>query len=157
MLLSVYAHFLVLGLVIINSKSAHLLWLPRDQWYRRYTYIFNKVLNLHCDLDLENNNLLFTQHTPAYDDVLSHYIWLQKDQQFRRHGRNSHIWLNEPSLWPWTWRQQTNLFAWHSGSWWCITIPSLVTEGAAAEEIMSRWTFTVILNLFCDLDLTTTE
>ena len=31
-----YAHFVVLGLVTLNSKSAHLLRLPRDQWYRRY-------------------------------------------------------------------------------------------------------------------------
>ena len=38
------------------------------------------------------------------------------------------------------------------GPWCCITIPSLVTEGSAAEEISSRWTFTGILNLFCDLD-----
>ena len=30
--LSVYANLLVLGLVFINSKSAHLVWLPRDQW-----------------------------------------------------------------------------------------------------------------------------
>ena len=36
---------------------------------------------------------------------------------------------------PWTWRQQTNLLAWHFGPWCCITIPSLVTEGSAAEEI----------------------
>ena len=33
-LLSVYAHFVVLGLVISSGKSAHLVWLPRDQWYR---------------------------------------------------------------------------------------------------------------------------
>ena len=31
-----YAHFVVPGLVIMNSKTAHLVWLPRDQWYRRY-------------------------------------------------------------------------------------------------------------------------
>ena len=31
-----YAHFVVLGLGIMNSKSTHLLWLPRDQWQRRY-------------------------------------------------------------------------------------------------------------------------
>ena len=31
-----HAHFVVLGLVTMNNKSAHLLWLPRDQWYRRY-------------------------------------------------------------------------------------------------------------------------
>ena len=28
-------------------------------------------MNLHCDLDLENNDLIFTQNTPAYDKVLS--------------------------------------------------------------------------------------
>ena len=58
-----------------------------------------------------------------------------------------------PPLWPWTWRQQTNLLAWHFGLWCCITITSLVTEGSAAEEISSKWTITGILNLFCDLDL----
>ena len=34
----------------------------------------------------------------------------------------------------------------------CITIPSLVTDDSAAEEISSTWTFTGILNHFCDLD-----
>ena len=78
---------------------------------------------------------------------------LQKDQQFSKYGRNSHTWLYEPSLWPWTWRQQTNLLARHFGPWCCITIPSLVTEGSVAEDLSSRWTFTGILNLFCDLNL----
>ena len=77
-------------------------------------------------------------------------MWWQKDQQFSRH---SHTWLYEPSLWPWTLSQQTNLLAWHSGPWWCITIPNLVTKDSAVEEISSRWTFTGILNLSCDLDL----
>ena len=31
-----YAHSVVLGLVTGNSKSAHLVSLLRDQWYRRY-------------------------------------------------------------------------------------------------------------------------
>ena len=26
-------------------------------------------MNLHCDLYLENNNLISTQNAPAYDDV----------------------------------------------------------------------------------------
>ena len=77
----------------------------------------------------------------------------KKDQQFRRYGRNSHSWSNEPSHWPWTWRQQTNILAWHLGPWCCITIPSLVIEGSEAEEIWSRWTFTGILNCSSDLDL----
>ena len=76
---------------------------------------------------------------------------LQKGQHFSRYGRNSHISLYEPSLWPWPKRQQTNL-AWHSGPRWRITIPSLVTKGLASEEI-SGWTFTATLNLSCDLDL----
>ena len=62
----------------------------------------------------------------------------------------SHTWLRQPSLWPWTWRRHTNHLAW---PWWCITVVSLVTEGTAVEEISSRWTFPGILNLFCDLDL----
>ena len=69
-LLSVYVHFLVLSLVIINSKSTHLVWLPRYQWYTGYKiYRFNTVLN--SDLDLAKSNLIFTQNTPACDDVPS--------------------------------------------------------------------------------------
>ena len=30
-------------------------------------------MNLHSDLDLENNNLIFTQITPAYDSVPSKF------------------------------------------------------------------------------------
>ena len=44
-------------------------------------------MNLHCDLDLQNNNLIFTQISPAYDDVPSNKMWLQKDQQFSKYGK----------------------------------------------------------------------
>ena len=74
-------------------------------------------------------------------------MWLQKDQQFSKCGRKSHIWLREPSLWPWTWRQQINLLAGHSGPWWSIIIPSLVTKGSAVEEILTLTT-TEQSNLF---------
>ena len=30
-------------------------------------------MNLHCDLDPKNNNLIFTQNTPAYDNVPSKF------------------------------------------------------------------------------------
>ena len=30
-------------------------------------------MNLHCDLDLQNNNLIFTQNTPAYVNVPSKF------------------------------------------------------------------------------------
>ena len=35
------------------------------------THRFTEVLNLHYDPDLENNNPVFTQDTPAYADVPS--------------------------------------------------------------------------------------
>ena len=69
------------------------------------------------------------------------------------YDRNSHIWFIWAFTLTWTWRQQTNLLAWHSGPSWCITIASLVTEGSAVEEMLSRWTFTGIMNLFWALDL----
>ena len=47
----------------------------------------------------------------------------------------------------------TNFSAWHSGSWCCITMPSLVTKCSAVQKISSRQTFADILNLHCDLDL----
>ena len=113
-LLSVYAHFAVLGLVISNSKSAHLVWLPRDQLYRRY--------KMHED-SIKFWKSLWPWPWKLLPNLLTKYSSLgwwtvqfnlpPKDQQFSRYGRNNHIWLYEHSLWPWTWRQQTNLLAWH--------------------------------------------
>ena len=63
-------------------------------------------MELHCDLDLENNNIIFTQNTPAYNDVPFNKIWLQKDQQFSTYGRNSHICdttLQNESHWYFSW------------------------------------------------------
>ena len=42
------------------------------------------ILNLCCDLDLQHNNSIFPQDTPAYDAVLSNQVWLQTYQLFRR-------------------------------------------------------------------------
>ena len=52
---------------------------------------FNEVFNRHCERDLEQNNPIFIQDTPAYDDVLTNSSWLQKDQQFSTYSRNSCI------------------------------------------------------------------
>ena len=35
---------------------------------------FTKILNLHCDLDLEHSNPIFPQDTLAYDAVLSNKL-----------------------------------------------------------------------------------
>ena len=93
----------------------------------------------------------YTKHSRLWWSTIQ--LNLVAERSAVRLNRNSHIWSNEPSLRPWTWRQETSLPAWHFGPWCCITIPSLVTEGLAAEGISSRWTVTKILNLFCDLDL----
>ena len=56
-------------------------------------------------------------------------------------------------MWPWLWRQQTNLFTWPSGSRWCITKPNLVTKGSAAQKYLldkhslKAWTSDVTLTL----------
>ena len=47
---------------------------------KNYRQRSDEDVNLHCDLDLEYNNPIFTQDTPAYDDVLSNEIWLQQEQ-----------------------------------------------------------------------------
>ena len=75
-----------------------------------------------------------------------------------------YTWLYEPSLWPWTWRQTMNLktanqsfFAWQSGPWWRITIPSLFTEGSAVEKIPSIWTSLEFLTFLATLTMTRTK
>ena len=57
------------------------------------------------------------------------------------------FWPYEPLLWPWPLRWPINLFAWHSGSWWCITIPSLVPKCSAVQKIPSWQSFIDIFNL----------
>ena len=60
-------------------------------------------------------------------------------------------WHFDHLLWPWPWKQQTNLSARHAGSWWWITIPSLVTKCLLAfrYHLDKHWrlTFAVILTL----------
>ena len=47
------------------------------------------------------------------------------------------------------WRWQHNLFAWHSGSRWCITIIRLATENIVQQTLISvtLWTFAVTLTV----------
>ena len=93
---------------------------------------FTDNLNLPCDLELERSNPIFPQATPAYDAVLSDQVWLQTDQQFRSYNRNSHILI------------MLTLLHKHT---------SLVTKCSLVQKMLSRQTFTNILNLHCGLDL----
>ena len=45
------------------------------------------------------------------------------------------------------------IFLHGTGSWWCITIPCLVTKDSTIQKISSRQTLTEILDLYCDLGL----
>ena len=72
-------------------------------------------------------------------------VWLQKDKHYRRYSKTVILWPYKPSLWPWPWSKHTNLSTWHSVSWWCAIIPSLVTKGSVVQEISSRQAVTDIL------------
>ena len=49
------------------------------------------ILTLHCDLDLEHSNPVFSWCTLAYGDVSSDQVWLPRNQQYRRYSRKRHI------------------------------------------------------------------
>ena len=112
------------------------------------------ILTLCCDLDLDCNSPIFPQDTLAYDDLSSDHVWLPKNQQFRRYSSQSNIliiWALAVTL---TLKTANNFcFAWHSGSFYSITIPSLVTKRFVVQKISPGQIFTDIFNLRCDLDL----
>ena len=63
-LLSVYAHFFVLGLLISDIISVYASGCQEPVVQKiKDKQKSNEDLNLHCDLDLEHNNPIFTQDT----------------------------------------------------------------------------------------------
>ena len=88
-------------LVTMNSKSAHLLWLPRDQWDKRYKihkewikfWTFTVILTLKTTIQF--------LHTKIQLMMMYHPIKFGcKKVSSSADMVESHIWLNEPSLWP---------------------------------------------------------
>ena len=136
----------------------------------------DNILSLHCDLDLGNSTLIFSQgitswwcitipslvtkgtavlktsfrqtliltvHTKqssiftvktlAYGDLPPVLLWLWNNHSFKRQQKWSYFYYicdTEDS--------KTNLYAWHSSSWWCTTMPRLVTKGWAVQTISRR-------------------
>ena len=79
-----------LGLVIIDSKSVYLVWLPKDEWYRRY-----KIL-------------IFLHDTLAHDDASLYQGWLQRGSAVEEiSSRWTFIEILNLFLWPWPWPQQS--------------------------------------------------
>ena len=111
---------------------------------------FTGILNLSCDLDLKCSNPIFPQGTPAYDAVLPTQFGCKLTGSFEDTPEIVIVLSYKASLWPWHWKQWTNFSAWHSGWWYCISIPGLVTKCSVAQKISSRQTFltfTVTLTL----------
>ena len=92
-------------------------------------------MNLHCDLDLQNNNLIFTQNTPAYDNIPSKFGFKKISSSADLIETVIFDYMSphcDPEL-----QDSKPIFLHDTGSWCCITIPSLVTEGSAGEEVSS--------------------
>jgi len=67
-----------------------------------------------CGFDFEHSKVIFLNDTLADDDESPYYIWPIRDIV-----RENIHWSSEPSLWPWPWIQQSNLFTRHSSLWTC--------------------------------------
>lgn len=109
----------------LHSTLTQLVWL--HTWVS-VVQKYSKVLNLHFDNDLEHSTPVF-----SLDKVIMIYhktVWLQMCESNLVDAEMVLIWLLEPSLWQWPWRQWIDPFEWHSASWRCLTAPSLVAVGS---------------------------
>ena len=116
MLLSVYAHFVVLGLTISNSTSARLVWLPRDQWYRRYRIHKDSIKFWTITVTLTFKTAIQFFHKTLQLMMMYHQIKFgcQKISSLVDTEETVRFCYNyKPSLWPWPWRQHTDLLVWH--------------------------------------------
>ena len=81
-------------------------------WYRNCRHDkHSKVLNLHFDTDLEHITPVF-----SLDKVITIYhkkVWLEMCECNLVDVETVLIWLLEPSLWQWPWRQWINPFEGH--------------------------------------------
>ena len=92
-----------------------------------------ETFKLDGDIDLEHSNPIFSVDTSLVM-MIYHYIEFGCKRLIclkliKDIVETVIFWLYKPTLWPWPWRQNHSFFAWHSDSWGCTTIPSLVTKG----------------------------
>ena len=102
-------------------------------------------MNLHCDLDLVNNNLIFTQSTQAYADVHPSLNLVAKKINISAETvisdqMSPHC---DPEL-----EQDSKPICLHD-----TLAHNMVTKCSVVQTIPSGQTFTNIVNLCCDLDL----
>ena len=145
-LLSVYDHFVVLGLVISHKVSAYIVWLLKDEWYRKCNThkdsmdttgtltLKARFQSLHKTLQLmmmyqpiKCGRKMTTCSVDMIETVTCDYVCPHCDHDLDD---------SKPS------------FLQETCPWWHITKSHVVMKGSAFEEISSRWTFAEILNHF---------
>ena len=87
---------------------------------------------------------IFTVKALAYGDLPPVLLWLWNIHS--KDSRNGHIFYYICD----TEDSKTNLYAWHSSSWWCTTKPRLVTKGWAVQTI-SRQNLDTCIKEFMDI------
>ena len=81
--------------------------------------------NFQWNRDLEYRDPIFSHDTLAF--------WWCTIKLFRTYGKKHRISSHEPE----NCDHDLQVFTWHSGSWWYITIPCLVIKGSALQNISS--------------------
>ena len=106
-----------------------------------------RMSHLCLCLDLGDNNPKLSHKIPVRDDQCTTRsvpnYWLQKVQNFRRwrYGRNIYIYIYIMKIWAHTVTtdlEDPNIFAWHSGSWWCTIISNFIKKCYVIQKISNQ-------------------
>ena len=143
------------GLCKWTKRHALVRW--RNQHSQQDWHVLNRLkLTLHTSYSLEKKVCrLARQNTSRYmsSDTVNHSAAVHKQSQFD--FMSSHCDLNPENTESGFVCFFLHCFLisdWQSGSWWCITTASLITNSSAVQKISSGGTFIEMLNLCCDPD-----
>ena len=91
--------------IISNGTSVHLVWLPRDKWYRRYQ-IHTDLMDITLTLTLKTIHFLQTTHQ---------LMMMCQQIKFGCQKISSLVDMVETVIFSYMnpWRQQTHLLAWY--------------------------------------------
>ena len=101
----------------------HIKW-RKYHWDEHSLEFWTFPVTLTLTITEESN--LFTRQSSSWLGAIRPNCFSCKMSSSSGDVLESLLWWHDPSLWPWPWRQQTNIFGRQFGSWWCITVPSLV-------------------------------
>ena len=124
--------------------------------YRRPKFAYGRSWRWSRQTFSEKFNLIRCDFVQSFHKIFRLILMYHQTEFGSKWNRWEYMvmwWLYEPPLWSWPWREQSNHFVRHTGSWWGITILNLVTKGSEVQTISSGQRLNEILNLLCDLDL----